>query len=226
MPLDAVRDLIARAATHELDDLFGFEFAGPPQPLTGPPGGGLRIPIQTLLGGARFVRFGVDVNSFDAVVGEPERHPSDPLLACLGFPTSEFPVYPLAQQFAEKLHAFTRPRDQENTRVKDLADLVWYIERYGFASAKIIEAGEETFARRGEHPWPPSIPDVPNSWARPYGAYRAEMRLGPATAAAARADLARFVAPVLADDRQKWSAPGGAWSPEPPVEAAEDAANS
>jgi predicted nucleotidyltransferase component of viral defense system len=46
----------------------------------------------------------------------------------LGFEPAWFPVYPVAQQFAEKLHAYTLPRDVENTRAKDLADMVWLMQ--------------------------------------------------------------------------------------------------
>lgn len=35
------------------------------------------------------------------------------------FRRSRFPVYPVNQHFAEKLHALTLPRDVENTRARD-----------------------------------------------------------------------------------------------------------
>ena len=204
--------ILARAAATDLDDLFSYEFASSPQPLIGPPGGGLRFPIRARLAGSEFVRFGADVNSKDAIVGKLERHPSDPLVVKLGYPKSLFPVYPIAQQFAEKLHAFTLPRDQENTRVKDLADMIWFVERYPFASAALIIAGVATFGRRGEHPWPPEIPGVPASWSRPYAALRTEMGISPETPDAARDKLARFLEPVLAEDRSLRSKKGGTWA--------------
>ena len=132
-PLDQAQTILATAASTDLSDLFSYEL-GAPKPLIGPPGGGLRFPVQTLIAGSAFVSFGADVNSKDAVVGKLERHPSDPIVVKLGSPQSHFPVYPIAQQFAEELHAFTRPRDQENTRVRDLADMIWFMERYTFAS--------------------------------------------------------------------------------------------
>ena len=216
VPLDRAQAMLKRAASFRLADssgswdLFSFEI-GDPKPLTGPPGGGLRFRMQALVAGQPFVSFGVDVNSKDVVVGALERHPSDPLIASLGLPPSVFPVYPIAQQFAEKLHAFTRPRDQENTRVKDLADMVWFVERYSFASDALIAAGEATFGRRGEHPWPPRIPLVPSSWTRPYGILRDEMGIAPETPMAARDWLSEFLTPVLAGQKGLRSAKGGGW---------------
>jgi hypothetical protein len=212
-PLEDAHDILAQAASTDLTDLFSFEFAARPQSLVGPPGGGLRFPIRARLAGTEFVRFGADVNSTDAVVGKLERHPSDPRVVKLGFPMLWFPVYPIAQQFAEKLHAFTRPRDQENTRVKDLADMIWFVERYGFRSDALIDSGVATFGRRSEHRWPPDVPGVPGAWARPYAALRREMGIAPQTPVAARDALAMFLQPVLAEQRGLRSARGGAWSP-------------
>ena len=211
-PLEKAHEILARAAATDLGDDFSYEFAAGPQTLIGPPGGGLRFPIRALLAGSEFVRFGADVNSKDAVVGKLERHPSDPQVVDLGFPKSWFPVYPMAQQFAEKLHAFTRPRDQENTRVKDLADMIWFIERYAFASAALIDACIATFGRRDEHHWPPEIPSVPDSWTRPYAALRKEMAIAPETPSAARDELCRFLEPVLNGDRGMRSRKGGTWT--------------
>jgi hypothetical protein len=212
-PLADAQGILARAASTDLTDLFSFEFAAQPQSLTGPPGGGLRFPIRALLAGIELARFGADVTSKDAVIGKLERHPSNPLVVMLGLPKSWFPVYPIAQQFAEKLHAFSRPRDQENTRVKDLADMVWYIERYRFWSDALIDSCAATFGRRSEHPWPPEVPSVPDTWARPYAALRREMKIAPETPAAARDALAVFLQPVLGEQRGLRSARGGAWSP-------------
>ncbi len=210
-PLDQAPTILATASSTDLSDLFSYEL-GDPRPLVGPPGGGLRFPVQTLITGSAFVSFGADVNSYDAVVGPLERHPSDPIVVRLGLLESHFPVYPIAQQFAEKLHAFTRPRDQENTRVKDLADMIWFIERYPFASEALIAAGEATFGRRGEHAWPPSIPAVPATWGRPYAVLRKEMGIVPETPGAAREALAGFLEPVLSDIRGLRSSGYGGWS--------------
>jgi len=212
-PLGRAQAILAAAAGTDLADLLSYEIVGEPRPLDGPPGGGLRFLIQANLAGSSFVTFGADVNSGDAVVGELERHPSDPLVAKLRFPTSWFPVYPLAQQFAEKLHAFTRPRTQQNTRVKDLADMVWYLERYRFDSGTLLDACRATFERRSEHPWPPNLPTPPAEWVRPYASLRAEQHLAPLGPGAARDAVFAFLGPVLAEERgHQWDPERAAWA--------------
>ena len=94
----------------------------------------------------------------------------------------------------------------------DLADMIWFMERYTFASDALIAAGEATFERRAEHPWPPPIPTVPDSWARPYAVLRKEMEVVPGTPDAARDALAGFLEPVLAGRRGLQSTRGGGWS--------------
>lgn len=50
------------------------------------------------------------------------------MLSFAGFEDFEIETADVPQQFAEKIHAFTRPRqDRDNTRVKDLAEVVLFI---------------------------------------------------------------------------------------------------
>jgi hypothetical protein len=52
------------------------------------------------------------------------------------------------QQFAEKLHAYTRPRtDRDNSRVKDLVDLLLLV-RTQMRPRRLRESIERTFAHR------------------------------------------------------------------------------
>ncbi|MEA2026722.1 MAG: nucleotidyl transferase AbiEii/AbiGii toxin family protein, partial [Chloroflexota bacterium] len=179
-----------------------------------PPGGGLRYGIVARLVGQELVRFKVDVSSQDAVVGELERHPSDPIVERLGMTPAVFPVYPGTQQFAEELHAYTLPRDVENTRTKDFADMLWFTTRDDVASAALIDACTATFERRDDHSWPPSPSPPPAAWVRPYTALCREMDLAPATIEDAHAELVAFLAPILAGDRTlRWDSATGAWAP-------------
>jgi hypothetical protein len=113
--IERATEMIANADEFALDDPFSFEIAAPPRPLVGPPGGGLRYLMVARLVGQELVRFKVDVSSRDAVVGALEVHRSDPIVERFGLARATFPVYPIAQQFAEKIHAYTRPRDVEST---------------------------------------------------------------------------------------------------------------
>lgn len=206
-------EMIADAAALDLDDPFSFEMAAPPRTLVGPPGGGLRYVLVARLIGQELVRFKVDVSSRDAVVGRLERHQSDPIVERLGLARATFPVYPIAQQFAEKLHAYTRPRDVENTRARDLADMVWFTTRHAFLSQSLIEAGIATFDHRRAQSWPPIPIAPPAAWARQYASLRREMNLEPSSADDAHAALMTFLAPVLGGDHtQEWSPNTRTWS--------------
>ncbi|MDO8483659.1 MAG: nucleotidyl transferase AbiEii/AbiGii toxin family protein [Candidatus Limnocylindrales bacterium] len=150
--IGAAPSLIADAFGTDLADLLSYELASPPAPLEGPPGGGLRFVVVARIAGGELVRFKIDIGASDVIVGELERHLSDPVLAAIGYPRSEFPVYPVAQSIAEKIHALTLPRDYENSRVRDLVDLVWFAERFNVHSTDLIEAAVATFAVRDDHP--------------------------------------------------------------------------
>ena len=200
--IDAAPSLIAEAFGTDLADLLSYELASPPAPLEGPPGGGLRFAAVARIVGNELVRFKIDMSASDVVVGDLERHLSDPVLAAIGYPRSEFLVYPVAQSIAEKIHALTLPRDHENSRVRDLVDLVWFAERFSVRSSDLIEAAVATFAVRDDHPWPPSLPSLPESWAKPWARFRTAIGLEPATTKEAIVFLSSFFAPVFAGSRQ------------------------
>jgi len=53
------------------------------------------------------------------------------------------------QQFAEKLHAYTRQRERPNSRVKDVVDMALLVKMGLPESPKLKEAIQMTFAQRG-----------------------------------------------------------------------------
>jgi hypothetical protein len=212
--IDAALGMVAAAIAHGLDDPFTYELAAPPRRLPGPPGGGLRFVVVARIAGTELVRFKVDISSRDAVTGELELHPSDPVLERLGFPAAVFPVYPIAQQLAEKLHAYTMPRDVENTRAKDLADMVWLTSRHAFSSDACIDAATATFTARASHSWPPVPGKPPAGWVRQYPSLRKEMALEPATVQEAHEVLLTFLQPMLSGKRGlRWDPVARSWRP-------------
>lgn len=205
--IETAPELLASGFAVDLADDFSYEVAAAPAPLEGPPGGGLRFVVVARLAGTELVRFKVDVSAADVVVGEFESYLSDPVLERLGFRRSRFPVYPINQHFAEKLHALTLPRDVENTRARDLVDLVWLVRHFTFRSEALAIACIATFERRATHPWPPVIDVPPESWARPYAAWRAELDLPKPTPAAAASTVRSFLETVYL------GVPGLSWNP-------------
>jgi hypothetical protein len=194
--IETAPELLASGFAVDLGDDFGYDVASPPAPLDGPPGGGLRFVVVARLAGTELVRFKVDVSAADVVVGDFESYFSDPVLERLGFGRSRYPVYPVDQHFAEKLHALTLPRDVENTRARDLVDLLWFVNHFTFRSDTLAIACIATFERRATHAWPPVIDVPPDSWTRPYGVWRADLDLAEPTPAAAASTLRSFLEPV------------------------------
>jgi predicted nucleotidyltransferase component of viral defense system len=205
--IETAPELLASGLAVDLGDDFSYDVASSPAPLEGPSGGGLRFVVVARLAGTELVRFKVDVSAADVVVGEFESCLSDPVVERLGFRRSRFPVYPVNQHFAEKLHALTLPRDVENTRARDLVDLVWFVRHFSFRSEMLAVACIATFDRRKTHLWPPVIDVPPDSWTRPYGVWRAELDLAEPTPAAAASALRSFLEPVY------FGVAGRSWDP-------------
>jgi hypothetical protein len=201
--IDEAPALLAAGFATDLSDDFSFEAAASATPLQGPSGGGLRFVVVVRLAGEQLVQFKVDVSAADVVVGELEEHLSDPVVERLGFDRYRYPVYPIAQHVAEKLHALTLPRDVENTRARDLVDLAWFAQNFTFRSEDLIDACEATFERRATHDWPPTIPAPPSDWRRPYERWRAELDLSDETPERAAAAVAAFLEPVFVGSRGK-----------------------
>lgn len=205
--VETAPELLASGFSVDLADDFSYEVAMAPASMEGPPGGGLRFVVVARLVGTELVRFKVDVSAADVVVGDFESYFSDPVVERLGFRRSQFPVYPVNQHFAEKVHALTLPRDVENTRARDLVDLVWFIRHFTFGSEALAIACIATFERRATHSWPPVIDVPPDWWTRPYGVWRAELDLAEPTPAAAASALRSFLEPVY------FGVAGGSWDP-------------
>jgi hypothetical protein len=68
-------------------------------------------------------RFGIDVGFADAITVEPDLVEGSSFLDFAGAQRTTMRIYPRVTHVAEKLHAYTLPRERENTRVKDLPDL-------------------------------------------------------------------------------------------------------
>jgi len=68
------------------------------------------------------------------------------------------------QQFAEKIHAYTLPRNAANSRVKDLVDLALLIGSDRLDKQRILDALRLTFERRGTHDLPAILSPPPSDW--------------------------------------------------------------
>jgi len=162
----------------ELGDFFTFVFGDAVQDLDAAPYGGARFPVDTRLAGRSFVKFHLDVSTGDVLREPYESLSGRDWLGFAGVTSTTFRAVSPEEQFAEKLHAYTLPRvGRENTRVKDLVDLVLLIERTTMNAARLPKAIRETFQRRQTHEIPPALASPPASWSKPFAEMAVECGL-------------------------------------------------
>ena len=185
-----VRDRLQESATRDLGDGFRFMIGPARKELQGAPLGGVRYPVETQVAGRESARFHVDVGAGDPMTGEAEVLRGLDLLDFIGIPPARIRSVPLEQLFAEKLHAYTRPwSDRENTRVKDLIDLL-LLEEAGFPSPeRLLNAVRQIFERRGAQPVPDDLPQPPDSWQSEFEAAARDLGLSVPDLSAAHARL-------------------------------------
>lgn len=210
--LNQLRRSVAEAASA---DHFSFEFGEVVQEMQGAPGGSLRVRVVARVAGLELTTFHIDLSSGDALVDPPDLLRGSDLLRFAGIAPVEFPVYPVPQHLAEKLHAYTLPRGQENTRVKDLVDLVAIIVVEDIHADRLARAVEATFAARGTHQIPERLPEPPTSWEQPFATLAAEAANLPTTDLRAGHALAaqfwdlfltnRATSQIWLPDQRRWS---------------------
>ena len=174
--LSLVREELQTAAELDPGDYLRFTIAIAQTELQGAPLGGARFPCEATLAGKLYGRFHLDVGLGDASTGVPERLTGDSLLEFAGIPPAVVLAVPKAQQFAEKIHAYTFPwKDRTNTRTKDLVDLVLFIQTAALPEpAELRKALAATFARRATHRLPDQLPQPPVTWEADYMAIAGE----------------------------------------------------
>jgi len=75
--------------------------------------------VDARLDGRTFVRFHVDLGLGDEILEPIDRVVGDDWLGFAGIPAVSVPTLSAEQHWAEKLHAYTRPREgATNTRVR------------------------------------------------------------------------------------------------------------
>ena len=175
---DMVHEHLQQAAERDLNDGFVFLIRAPKDERTGAPRGGVRCSVEARLAGRAFSRFHLDVGMGDAVLGQPDWVVGSPLLSFAGIPAARVALYPVTQQFAEKIHTYTFPwRDRDNTRVKDMVDLVLLVDSGLLEPDRVKRALRATFETRGTHALPERLPMPPTDWAEPYAALAQDLQL-------------------------------------------------
>ncbi len=169
---------LQRLAGLDLGDFFGFAVAPCVMNIDGAPYGGARFPVDCRLAGRTFVRFHVDIGVGDIVAKPTEALQGHDWLGFAGIPPPKIACISIEQQFAEKLHAFSRvDRAHPNSRVKDLIDLVMMIRRLDFKMEDLGFVIALVFSSRFDHVPPKILQPPPDNWQRVFAELASEVGL-------------------------------------------------
>ncbi|UCC50726.1 MAG: nucleotidyl transferase AbiEii/AbiGii toxin family protein, partial [Anaerolineaceae bacterium] len=203
--LGFLRDAVAL----DLGDWFTFE-VGQPSGAPEQTGGGIRHTVHSLLDGRTFERFHIDVGTGDPLVEAAEYLTMPNLLSFAEIEPVIVPCYPISQQLAEKIHAYTKPHvSGASSRIKDFVDMILLAE-LGEISGQILTAAiEATFRSAGDEDIPQMVPPPPRMWEGGFRRLANEVGLSDYSLESSYARIQRFFDPIL-----RGEARGLHWNPE------------
>jgi hypothetical protein len=191
-----VREMLQSVAGIPLGDWFEYVIGPPVMDLTAAPYGGARFSIEARMDERIFARFHLDAGIGDVVMQPLDTIICRDWLGFAGIESSQVWMIAREQQFAEKIHAYTLPRNTANSRVKDLVDLALLIESDGLDKQRILDALRLAFERRETHDLPVGLVPPPADWQIPFQALAEECGL-PTDVAAVFAGVQEFLEEVL-----------------------------
>ncbi|MFH1724043.1 MAG: nucleotidyl transferase AbiEii/AbiGii toxin family protein [Elusimicrobiota bacterium] len=165
---DVLRDRIQDVVERDPGDYFTFAIGKSRMGLEAAPHGGSRYPVEAGMDGRPFVKFHLDVAIGDPVIGPVQATKGRDWLGFAGIPAGSFPTLQAEQHLAEKIHAYTVPRQTPNSRVRDLLDMVLLVRTGKLSIPKVTAALHAVFDRRKTHPVPTALEPPPRDWSEPY----------------------------------------------------------
>ncbi|WP_053384834.1 nucleotidyl transferase AbiEii/AbiGii toxin family protein [Leucobacter celer] len=191
---------LARMASADLGDHMVFEERRAPTEVVGQGKNvtGKRMYFVGRCGGHEVTRFHVDVVIAPAPIGDISvirpQHRAD---LNRDLPVSDYRVFPVEDHLAEKVAAMlAHVRGDENTRVKDLVDIVILSRTQSVDRRKLREALEVTFLRAGVTI--PTEVTVPEKWRAMFPATAAGSLVDGISFDAALEQARDYLTPVLA----------------------------
>jgi hypothetical protein len=157
-------EVLREDSSIDLEDYFEFFISEPKSKLEQPIYEGARFLVDSSIGGRRFVRFNLDVGLGDISIKPIENRKSIGWLKELGFPPITYNLINVEQQFAEKIHAYTLPRENKNSRVKDVVDILLLIESDLIDKKLLAKSISQVFVRRKTHSVPDKLDLFPKEW--------------------------------------------------------------
>jgi hypothetical protein len=195
-PAEITRQL-REASSRDINDWFTFEVSDPAQDAMTDQAG-MRHPTHALLDGRTFEHFHIDIGIGDPMVEAVEFLDTPALLEFAEFAPTRVPCFPITQQIAEKLHAYTRRRKSgESSRVKDFVDML-LLSGFGTISGeRLFKAIEATFSARGTQALPVSVPPPPAKWESEFKRLAKEVGMDKLSLVQAYGLIQQFLDPVL-----------------------------
>ncbi len=189
-----VEDALERAIGVELEDRFYFSdwrLKG-----TNALDGTDRYTIACTLAGRAWCTLPIDVGQYPSALDPVDVLTVPSFLSFDGFPPLKVPVTSIAQQIAEKLHAYVKPRPSANSRVKDLVDLQLLINLEETSPTDLAHAVEVVFKTEANAEIPKRFPYPSTDWSASYSAAATRQNL-PADLRTAHDQIADHLDPVL-----------------------------
>ena len=165
-----IRALLQGEVKKDLLDWFVFYIGLPMKEFDQTVYGGWRYPVEARVANRVFTKFHIDIGIGDAVISDAEWKKGEDILEFAGIEPAYVAMLPIEQHFAEKIHAYSYPRDKRPfSRMRDLVDLVLLIEQ-GLPDKKLVlSAVKATFDRRGTHDIPQVLEAPPETLEGSYG---------------------------------------------------------
>lgn len=173
-----ILNLLRDHASIELQDFFRFEIGESTIELEAVLYGGGRYPVRAFMDGRLFISFHVDAGIGGVMMDPPEVGHVKDWLGFAGIASIPILMLPKEQQFAEKIHAYTLPREEsENSRVKDLVDMLLLIQNHSMDRERVKDAIDRIFAKRATHTLRGTLLPPPASWTTPFATMALECAL-------------------------------------------------
>jgi predicted nucleotidyltransferase component of viral defense system len=165
---DGLLKIVRQVSTIDLGDFFEYIVGESILDLENAVYGGYRYPIECRMAGRKFAQFNIDIAAGDVWLDTHEELAGNQWLDFAGISAPKIPAISAEQQFAEKIHSYTLPRQAPNSRTKDLVDLVLLIEKCSLDTTRLRDAIEKTFKRRKTHEIPKELANPPETWKERY----------------------------------------------------------
>lgn len=159
---ERIVNALQETARVDIGDFFEFQVEETGS-LDGHGKGGVRCMVRCFIAGSLWSTFPLDAVIQDETAFPPEDINGDDFLSFSGIEPAILKVPAKEEVFAEKIHAYTLPRDRENTRVKDLLDLAILVDS-GLDAVKAKQAIDAVFSIRKRHSPPSFLSPPPESW--------------------------------------------------------------